>query len=276
MADISAAAVKELRDRTQLPMMKCKKALEQANGDQEAAVRILREEGAKFTESRGDRETSAGRVEIFADMSAGAGAIIELQCESDPVAKNDDFRALARDIAKQLATGPGADSPEALLEQPNPGKSGETLKETLNDLTNKIREVFRLSRIKRLDGKCGGYAHHTGATGVLVHVEGGNDEAAKEVAMHIAAMKPAVVNKEELPAAEVQREREILMEASRKEGKPENILEKMVDGRMRTFYEQKVLNEQKFIKDEAVTVGKFASGAGMKVIEFTCWDLGRS
>ncbi len=275
MAEITAAAVKALRDRTQLPMMKCKKALQDAGGDQDAAVEMLRKEGEKFSESRGDRETSAGRVEIFADTSASAGAIIELQCESDPVAKNDEVRDLCRAMAKQLATGPGASSPDDLLGQDNPSKPGETLKDTLNDITNRIREVFRLARIQRVEGGCGGYAHHTGATGVLVQVEGGNDEAAKDVAMHIAAMKPSVVNKEDLPADAVARERDILKEAARKEGKPENILEKMVEGRMRTYYEQQVLNEQKFVKDDAQTVGKFASANGMKVNSFICWDLGR-
>lgn len=275
MAEITAAAVKALRDRTQLPMMKCKKALQDAGGDQDAAVELLRKEGEKFNESRGDRETSAGRVEIFADTTANAGAIIEMQCESDPVAKNDEFRQLCRDLAKQLATGPGAASPDELLAQANPSKSGETLQDTVNDITNRIREVFRLARIKRLEGSCGGYAHHTGSTGVLVQVDGGNDEAAKDVAMHIAAMKPSVVNKEELPADAVARERDILMEAARKEGKPENILEKMVEGRMRTYYEQQVLNEQKFVKDETMTVGKFADSNGMKVNSFVCWDLGR-
>jgi elongation factor Ts len=120
MAEITAAAVKALRDRTQLPMMKCKQALIESGGDQDAAVEMLRKEGEKFSESRGDRETSAGRVEIFADMSAGAGAIIELQCESDPVAKNDEFRQLCKDVAKQLATGPGAATAEELLDQPSP------------------------------------------------------------------------------------------------------------------------------------------------------------
>ncbi|MDA7977949.1 MAG: translation elongation factor Ts [Pirellulales bacterium] len=275
MAEITAAAVKALRDRTQLPMMKCKKALQEANGDQDAAVEALRKEGEKFNESRGDRETSAGRVEIFADMSASAGAIIELQCESDPVAKNDEVRQLCRDLATQLATGPGAASAQELLAQNNPSKSGETLQDTLNDITNRIREVFRLSRIQRLEGSCGGYAHHTGSTGVLVQVEGGNAEAGKDVAMHIAAMKPQVVSKEDLPADEVAREREILLEAARKEGKPENILEKMVEGRLRTFYEQRVLNEQKFVKDETLTVTKFLGNNGMKVNAFVCWELGR-
>ncbi len=275
MVEITAAAVKALRDRTQLPMMKCKQALTETGGDEQAAVELLRKEGAKFSETRGDRETSCGRIEIYADMDSPNGAIVELLCESDPVAKNDDFRQLATDIVQQLATGPGADSPEALLAQKSPSDASMTLQEQLNDVTNRIREVMRLKRIERVSGRCGGYVHHTSTTGVLVTVEGGNAEAAKDVAMHIAAMRPDVVAIEDLDPAAIEKEREILTEASRREGKPENIIEKMVEGRLRNFYAERVLNEQPFVKDDKTTVGKFAKSADMKILSFQLWELGR-
>ena len=274
MAEISAAAVKSLRDRTKLPMMKCKAALEQAGGDEEAAVELLRKEGEKFSESRGDRETSSGRIEVYASVSEGVGAIVEFQCESDPVTKNDAFRQLTADLAKQLATGPGAATPDELLSQPSPSRPGQTLKDQMNELTNQIREVFRLARILRIDEPCGGYAHHDGRSAVLVVVEGGNDEIAKDVGMQVVAMRPDVVSIEELDPAVVAKEREILAAASRKEGKPENIIEKMVEGRLRNFYAERVLNEQPFVKDNSITVGKMAAQHGMKIKKFVHWTLG--
>jgi elongation factor Ts len=201
--------------------------------------------------------------------------MVELQCESDPVAKNDEFRQLATDLAKQLATGPGASSPEELLKQPSPSKKGQTLEQQLSDLQNKIREVFRVARIVRLDAACGSYAHHTGASAVLMEICGGDDEAAKDVCMHVAAMKPAVVNKEDLDPALVDKEREILSEAARKEGKPENIIAKMVEGRLKNFYAERVLTEQPFVKDDKQTVGKFAKEHGLTLGRFVRWELGK-
>jgi elongation factor Ts len=275
MADISAGAVKALRERTGLPLMECKRALEETGGDETAAVEMLRKRGLKMMAQRAGRETLAGRIAVYSDVKKGVGAMIELQCESDPVAKNDDFRQLANDLALQLATGPGAKTSEELLAQPSPSKKGHTLQQQFDDLTNKIREVFRLARIERIDGPCGSYLHHTGTSAVLAQVEGGNDEAAKEVCMHIAAMRPAVVAKENLDPAAVAKEREILSEAARKEGKPENIIAKMVEGRLKNFYAEQVLLEQPFVKDDKQTVGQFAKQHGMQVKRFVRWELGK-
>ncbi len=275
MAGVSAAAVKSLRERTKLPLMKCKQALEQSGGDEDAAVEMLRKEGEKFSESRGERETSSGRIEIYAGIAEGVGAMVEFRCESDPVTKNDAFRQLTSDLVKQLATGPGAETPEDLLGQASPSRSGQTLRDQMNELTNQIREVFRLARIVRIDAPCGGYVHHNGANAVLVQVEGGNEEAVKDVGMQVVAMNPIAVSIEDLDPALVEKEREILTEMSRKEGKPENIIGKMVDGRMRNFYAERVLNEQVFVKDNDKTVGEFAAENGMKIVKFIHWEIGR-
>lgn len=276
MPEITAAAVKSLRDKTGLPMMECKKALKEKNGDEEAAIQHLREQGIKTQQIRSDRATTDGRIAIYTDFDAGVGAMIELQCESAPVASNEEFLQLAGDLAKQLATGPGAATPDELLAQPSPSKKGMTLGEVKDDLFNRIREVFKLARIVRIDAACGGYTHHAGVTkGVLLEVEGGTAEAAKDIAMHIAAMNPTAVNKEDLDPADVEKERQILIEQSRKEGKPENIIEKMVEGRMRVFYEQHVLSAQKFVKDDSQTVAKYAAAAGMKPVRFVSWELGK-
>ena len=277
MAQITAAAVKELRDKTALPMMDCKRALQEAGGEVDKAVELLRKAGAKTMEKRAGRATSAGRIAVYADLDAAVGSIVELQCESAPVANNGEFVQLADDLARQLATGPGAATPEELLAQPSPGKEGRTLRERLDDLTNRIREVFRLARVERLDGACGGYAHHNGAVGVLLQVEGGNQELARDFCMHVAAMRPAVVGTEDLDPAEVGKEREILSEAARKEGKPEKIIEKMVEGRLRNFYAEHCLAEQPFVKaeDGKTTVGKVAKDAGMKLVRFVHWELAK-
>jgi elongation factor Ts len=276
MAQITATAVKSLRDRTGLPMMDCKRALQEAGGDEEAAVEALRKQGIKTQQIRQDRETTEGRFAIYTDFDGGVGAMIELRCESAPVANNEEFIQLATDMAQQLATGPGAASPDELLDQPSPSAPGTTLREQKDDLFNRIREVFNLARIVRIDGPCGGYTHHAGVTkGVLLEVSGGNTEAAKDVCMHIAAMSPATVDKEQLDPALVDKEREILGEAARKEGKPEKIIEKMVEGRMRQFYAQHVLSEQPFVKDDKQTVGKFAKANDMKLVRFLAWELGK-
>ncbi|MCG8584215.1 MAG: translation elongation factor Ts [Pirellulales bacterium] len=274
MAEITAAAVKELRDKTGLPMMECKKALVEAEGDQETAIANLRKQGLKTQATRADRETGEGRIAIYTD--GGVGAMIELQCESGPVASNEDFVQLCADLAKQLATGPGAATPDELLDQQSPSAEGQTLREQKDDLYNRIRETFNLARILRIDSTCGGYVHHAGkVVGVLAELEGENPEVAKDVCMHIAAMNPDAVNVEDLPDELVAKEREILTEAARKEGKPDNVIEKMIDGRMRKFYAERVLNEQPFVKDDKQTVGKYASAGGIKVKRFEYWQLGK-
>ncbi|MBI2827426.1 MAG: translation elongation factor Ts [Planctomycetia bacterium] len=275
MAQITAAAVMALREKTGLPMMDCKKALQESGGDEDAAVTLLRKQGIKTAASRIDRETTSGRIAVYADMAKPVGAMIELQCESAPVASHEEFVQLANDLARQLATGPGAKTPEELLAQPSPSNKDHTLAEQKDDLFNRIREVLKLARIIRIDGPCGGYAHHTGSTGVLLQVEGGSPEVAKEISMHIAAMRPKVVAKEDLDPAAVEKERDILSEAARKEGKPDNIIGKMVEGRMKNFYAENVLAEQPFIKDDKKTVGQIAKEAGMKLERFVLWQLAK-
>ena len=275
MPEITAAAVKALRGRTGLPMMDCKRALEETQGDQDEAVKRLREQGKKVQETRTGRDISAGRLAVHSELSPGVGAMIELKCESAPVASSEEFKQFAHDLAKQLARGPGAKTADGLMAQRSLSKPGMTLAEQKDDMFNRIREVFQLGRILRIDAPCGGYAHHDGSSAVLLEVSGGTPEAAKDVAMHIAAMKPAVVCKEDLPSDAIDRERGILMEAARQEGKPENIIAKMVEGRLKNFFAEKVLLEQPFVKDEKMTVGRMAQEAGMKIVNFTRWEMGK-
>ena len=200
--------------------------------------------------------------------------MIELQVESAPVANGEDVVKLAKDLAQQLATGPGAETPEELWAQPAPSRKGITLGEWKDELENKLREVFRLPRIVRIDAPCGGYVHHDGKSGVLLEVEGGDDQLARDISMHIAAMKPQATSVDELDPALVEKERSILTEQARQEGKPDNIIEKMIQGRMRNFYAEHVLAEQPFVKDDKQTVGKVAAGGGLKLKRFLRWQLG--
>jgi len=276
MRPITAADVQALRKRTGLPLMDCKKALTEAEGDPELAIRKLRERGNQILSSRGDRETSFGRFGIYISPDATVGAMVELKCESAPVAQNEEFAQLAADLACQLATGPGAATADELLSQPSPSKKGTTLAEQKDELFNRMREVFQVGRMVRYDGPCGSY-EHTGARvhGVLLEAAGGDASLLKDICMHIAACSPAALTREMLDPEEVAREREILKAAALKEGKPENIVDKMVEGRLRNFYAERVLTEQEFVKSQdKVTVGQFAKDNGVTLKHFTHWILG--
>lgn len=279
MAEVTAAAVMALRDKTGLPMMECKKALQECGGNTEQAVDWLRKQGIKTQAMRADREMSTGRLAVYADPAQGVGTIIEMKCESAPVASSPDFKDLVNDIAKTLALGPGAKTPADLLAQQSLAHPDKTLGELKDDLFNRMREVFDLSRICRIDAPCGGYAHHDGTKAALVEIAGKTTApeaatVAKEIAMHVVALAPQAVTKEDLDPAAVAKEREILTAAARSEGKPENIIAKMIEGRLRNFFGQCVLLEQPFVKDDKQTVGQFAQATGLEVKRMENWKLG--
>lgn len=275
MAQVTAAAVKAFRERTGLPLMDCKKALQEADGNEEQAIEVLRKRGQQLADKRSDRETAFGRFGIYKGTDKNVGAMVELLCESAPVTTNEDFVQLADDLAQALATGPGAETAEELLAQPSPSKEGMTLNEQKDEMFNRIREVFNVGRMVRVEGSCGGYMHHAGTTaGVLLQIEGGNDDAAKDVAMHTAAMKPAALNTDSLDAAVVQKEREILTQAALAEGKPEKIVAKMVEGRLKNYYAEHCLMEQAFVKDDKQSVGEYAKSHGMSVNDYWHWVIG--
>jgi elongation factor Ts len=274
MAEITAAAVKTLRERTGLGMMECKKALMECQGDMEAAIDWLRKQGLKVMGGRSDRVTSFGRMGLFAKLAAKTGAMVELKCESAPVAGYEEFVQLANDLAQQLASGPGAVNAESLLDQSSPSRKGMSLREQKDELSNRIREVFNIGRLVRFEGPCSGYSHNAGTvSGVLLQVEGANEEAARNICMHVAAMRPRSLTVEELDPQLIARERDVLTEAARREGKPENIIGKMVDGRMRNFYAESVLQEQPYVRDDKQTVGQYAKSQGLKLVRFAHWEL---
>lgn len=273
---VTAAAVKALREMTNLPMMDCKKALVEADGDQEKAIEVLREQYKKIAIKRADNATSEGRIVVLINDSASEGVMVEVQCESAPVAGSEGLTSFAAACAEQLLNGPGASTPEELLAQNAPG-TDNTLQGVWEDLTNKIREKIVLSRVARVTGPVQGYVHHDGKNGVLFQAEGdsGQLEILRDVAMHIAALKPAVAYPDGLDPAVVKEERDRLTEEARATGKPENIVEKIVDGRMSNFYvENGVLTSQPFAKDDSKSVSQALAEHGYKAVAFTRWVLG--
>ncbi|MDR2170949.1 MAG: translation elongation factor Ts [Planctomycetaceae bacterium] len=275
--EISASQVKGLRDKTGLPMMECKKALTEANGDENLAIEILRKAGAKTMAGRTDRTTQEGRIVVFTDKTKNITAMIELLCESEPVSNNESFELLANALAEQLATGPGAKTPEELLAQPFPNKPETTLQQFFDELVNKIREVFRLSRIVRIDGVVSSYVHHNKHIAALIVIEGEDNATARDICMQVASMNPPYLNKDEIDQSEIEKEREIFAKQAkeRNPNKPENILQKIIDGLMNTYYAERVLLAQPFVKDPNKTVQQVCNEANIKIKKTIRWAIGQ-
>lgn len=277
MAEITAAAVKALRDQTDMPMMMCKQALQEADGDMGRATEILKEKAGKRLEKRTENVTEEGRIFVKMSPDGSRAAMVEVQCESAPVAGGEHLAQLGQTLVEQLLSGPGANNAEELLSQP--AKDGGTLKSQFDALANKIQEKLVVNRVARGDGPLGFYVHHDGKTAVLFEAEGAgkNPDILRDVAMHIAAMKPTVATAEQVDPALVTAERERLTAEAKASGKPDNIVEKIVDGRMKTFYrdEAGVLVEQAFAKDDSKSVGQVLKDAGYTAKKFTLWRLGK-
>ncbi|MBS0263966.1 MAG: translation elongation factor Ts [Planctomycetes bacterium] len=278
MADISAEAVRALRDRTNLPMMECKKALVEAQGDQDKAVAILKERVKGLQEKVADRVAGEGRVATLTAADGKSAVMVEMLCETAPVAKSEDFLKLTDQVTKQLLNGPGAASAEELLAQPCPDVPGQTLRELNEEVLNRIREKIVVGRILKVTGPVAGYTHHDGTLGVLIQASGDNATAQvlRDVAMHIAALNPTVCLPEQLDPAKVTAEKAKLTEEAAKSGKPANIIEKMVEGKMRMFYNNEgVLVAQPFAKDDTKTVAQALATAGLTATGFIRWRLGK-
>jgi elongation factor Ts len=279
MTTISASTVKTLRDRTNQPMMDCKVALTEANGDMEKAVEILRKKSKYFVDKKGARETAEGRIATFIDPAKKAGAILEMRCESPPVVNNEHFVALANDVARQAALQ-GAAKVEDLLTQPFVGDSKKTVKDRIDDVVGLIRENMKPSRFVRLNGLLGSYVHHDGTVGVLVQVEGekADPQMLRDVCMHITARNPAFDLRENVPAETVAKEKEIacsqIAADPKNASKPAQIIEKIAEGKMKTWFADNVLVEQPFVKDDSKTVGDLLKSAGLKLTRFIRYRVG--
>lgn len=286
MAEVSAGDVKALRDSTGAGMMDCKRALADAAGDVERARELLRERGLAKAGKRAGRETSEGAV-VFASKG-GKGALIELGCETDFVAKTPDFQGLAQSIVEACLQASGiSDAEQALALK----LGGGTVDDVIKAAVAKVGENIQLKRVASIEvkGVTGGYVHGGGKLGVLVAIEtglsGGDAEAvAKDVAMHVAAHDPTpiAVDRADVPASVVEKERKILTAQAMESGKPANVVEKMVDGRMNKFFSENCLLAQGFVKDPDTSIrdllakaGK-ASGGTLTVKSFVRFKLGEA
>lgn len=251
---ITAAMVKALRDKTGLPMMECKKALNEANGDEEQAIEILRRSGLGQMSKRSERETSEGRVACHIDSANNCGGIVELRCETAPVASTDDFTKLADDIARHVAVADDP-TPESIVEQPYLDDPSQKLGEVMHEIVNRLRENVQIAHVGKMSGHIGHYVHHNAKVGVLLELS--HDcpaELRTDICMHIAAMNPACARRDEVDPELVEKERQFAAEQA--QGKPENIIEKIVTGKLNRWYSEIVLLEQPFVKDDKQSVGQ--------------------
>ncbi|MFH5834004.1 translation elongation factor Ts [Halalkalibaculum sp. DA3122] len=251
---ISASDVKKLRDQTGAGMMDCKNALEESDGDFESAVEILRKKGQKLSEKRADREADQGLIVTRVSEDGTKAAALEINCETDFVARNEDFQARAKSFV-DLVFEEEIETVEELLDTEIDGLA---VADHLKDMIGKIGEKIKISRVvlAKSDGQLVSYIHPGNQLGVLVEFEDdiADEEVAKDVAMQVAAMKPISVNRDGVDSSVVEKELEIAKDQLLNEGKPEEIAEKAAQGKLRRFYEEHVLLEQKFVKDNSLTV----------------------
>ena len=270
---ISAAQVKELRERTGSGMMECKKALTDANGDMEAAVEILRKSGQAKADKKAGRIAAEGLIVIELNADRTRAVLVEVNCETDFAAKKEEFQAFCSQVAQTVLKKSPADL-DALLALPLDGGSA-SVDESRRALIAVIGENINVRRytLVETNATLGAYLHGT-RIGVLVEMKGGNEELAKDVAMHIAASRPVCVNESEVPAELVAKEREIFAAQAEQSGKPAEIIAKMVDGRIKKYLAEVTLVGQPFVKDPDTTVGKLVSKAGAEVLSFQRIELG--
>jgi elongation factor Ts len=251
---ITAKAVMDLREKTGLPMMECKKALEESGGDLGKAEELLRKKGLAQLSKRAGRETGEGRLTCFVAPDGSRATMVEFLCETAPVASTDDFLKLGQ-AAAQAAAKFDAPSGEQVLEAPDPTAPGRKVVDRLHDAVNRIRENIKIGRVGVVSGHVGHYLHHDSRTGVLVEFNAACPPAlAADVCMHIAAMRPMCTRREEVDPQLVEAERKIAAEQVK--GKPANMVDKIVEGKLGRWYGEIVLLEQPFVKEDKKSVGQ--------------------
>jgi len=277
---ISASAVKELREVTGCGMMDCKKALTETNGDFDKAVDYLREKGLATAAKKAGRIASEGLVDIL--VEGNVGAMVEINSETDFVAKNEEFQTFVRNVARQvIAVNPA--NVDELLESKYIDDESMTIKDLLTEKIAKIGENMNLRRFARYEGGVVGYVHAAGRIGVMVKVEADLTNAdaavaAKDCAMQIAAINPLYKDKDSVPAEDLEKEKNIIKaqikEDPKNASKPDNIIDKMLIGKVNKFYEQNCLVEQAFVKDDSISVGKYLESKGVKLVDYVRFEKG--
>jgi len=272
---VTASQVKELREKTGAGMMDCKKVLAETDGDMEKAMELLRERGIAKAAKKSDRIAAEGLVECYISEDGKVGSIVEVNSETDFVAKNEDFKKFVMDVAEQIATKNPADV-EELLAQESIKESGKTVKEVLTDKIAKIGENMNIRRFARFEseGIVEKYIHGDGKIAVLVDLVKGEKELAKDICMQIAAAKPEYLKREDVPNERVEKEMEILKAQAMNEGKPAEIAEKMVQGRIGKFYSEICLIDQVFVKNPDIKVSKLLEDNNAEITRFARFEKG--
>jgi len=278
MANFTAADVKRLREQTGAGMMDCKNALEEASGDLEAAVELLRLKGAKDVNKRATRTAANGLVTAELDGTR-AGVLVELNCETDFVAKTDLFQQVAAEIAAAALKAEVTDRPSLLTTEARPGT---TVQQLIEEAGASLKEKLELGRFARFEGGyVASYLHRSDAAlpptlGVLVQLDKDNAEVAKDLAQQIAAMRPLYVVRDDVPADVVEKERRIAEQITRDEGKPEQAIGKIVEGRLNAYFKDVVLTEQAFVKDPKTAIKQVLAGSGVSVTGFARFQVGQA
>ena len=272
---VTASLVKELREKTGAGMMDCKKVLTETDGDMEKAAELLRERGIAKAAKKSSRVAAEGLVVAYVSDDKKTGAVVEVNAETDFVAKNEEFKTFANDVAEQIVKE-NPTTVEELLSQKSIKDTSKTVSEVLTDKIATIGENMSIRRFVRFtsNGLVEKYIHGEGKIGVLISMEGGNEEVAKDICMQIAAARPEYLDRNAVPQERVAKEMEILKAQAMNEGKPAEIAEKMVQGRLGKFYGEICLVDQPFVKDPNIKVSELLSSKNAKVIEFARIERG--
>ncbi len=272
--EITAALVKELRERTGSGMMECKRALVETNGDIEVAIELMRKAGLARADKKSDRIAAEGAIIAARSADGKQAVLVEVNSETDFVAKGDAFKVFSDEVV-QCALDSGVSTGEALLSTPVTKGSDLTVADRTKELIAKVGEKISVRRMCRVEstGVVGAYLHGT-RIGVLVGLEGGDEELARDIAMHIAASRPICISSEQVPAEEIAKEREIFIAQAAESGKPADIIEKMVDGRIAKFLKEITLLGQPFVKNPDQTIEKLLASKGAKVVRFERIEAG--
>ena len=272
---VTASLVKELREKTGAGMMDCKKVLTETDGDMEKAIELLRERGIAKAAKKSGRVAAEGLVEAYISEDGKVGAIVEVNSETDFVAKNEEFKTFVKNVAKQVVEKNPKDV-EDLLNQEAIFEAGKTVNEALVEKIATIGENLSIRRFARFESKglLESYIHGDGKIAVLINMAKGDKEVAKDLCMQIAAARPEYLNEQSVPAERVEKEKEILKVQTMNEGKPEAIAEKIVQGRIRKFFEEICLVDQVFVKDSNMKVSELLKQKDAEVVEFARFEKG--
>ena len=271
---ITAEAVKQLRERTGAGMMECKKALVESGGNLDAAAELMRKQGLAKADKKAARVAAEGTIVIERASDGRTAVIVEVNSETDFVAREQDFRAFAQ-AAAQIALRSGVNGVDALMTQRT--DSGETLDERRRALVSKIGENIAVRRLARVEapGVLGSYVHTNSRVGALVALKGGDETLAKNLAMHVAATKPAYATPDDVPAETVAKEREILAERTLAEGRPAEMVPRIVEGKLRKFFAEVTLVGQPFVMDDKVTVEQLLRQSKAELAGYACFEVGQ-